>query len=49
MFFYYINTHVYIYSFLFDKFYIYIYIYILTQQKKSLVFSIKIMFDSDLS
>ena len=30
--------------------YIYIYIYTLTQQKKkSLVFSIKIMFDSDLS
>ena len=44
-FFYYIYTHIYIHTFLFDK------LYICTHQKKKnlLLFSIKIMFDSDIS
>ena len=45
MFCYYIHTHIYIF-FLFDK--LYIYTHTPNQKKKNLVFSIKIMFDTDL-
>ena len=48
--FYYIYTHIYTHIFLFHKLYLYIYIHTHTQQQqKNLVFSIKIIFDGDIS